>query len=165
MTTDEKKGGLHRRDFLWTASLMPIALALGCSKDASPAEVEAAIRKFILAVGPWGEDQRSVAEDFATRFLRANGVSGAFLAQAETAAPLAGRPPFRDGPMALDELDLSECSEAERKLLTDLVTQIYGLLEVHFVHLAGIPNVGDCAGREQYTRPPSEWLAPYRKPR
>ena len=84
--------------------------------------------------------------------------------QGATAGPLANRAPFRDGPMALDELDFSGCSKAEKDLLTGLVTQIYGLLEVHYVHVAGVPDVGVCAGREQYTRPPSEWTAPYRWP-
>ena len=163
MTVDENND-IPRRDFLWTASLMPLALALGCGQDPSPAEIEAAIRRFILAVGPWGEDQRHVAEEFATRFLAARGVSGAFLEQGETTERLASRPPFHVGPMALDTLDLSGCSMAEKKLLTDLVTQIYGLLEVQYVHLSGVPDVGVSAGREQYTRPPSEWSAPYRRP-
>lgn len=165
MTDHDIESGLPRRDFLRLASLMPLALALGCSEDAGAAEIEAAIRKFILAVGPWGEDQRMVAEDFATRFLAAGGVSGMFLAQTETADRLASRAPFRDAPMALKELDLSGCSPEERKLLIDLVTQIYGLLEVHYVHLAGVPDVGVCAGREQYQLPPFEWSAPYRRPR
>ena len=164
MMTDESKNDIPRRDFLWAASMMPLALALGCSKDASPVEAETAIRKFILAVGPWGEDQRERAEDFATRFLAARGVSSAFLAQGDAAASLASRAPFRDEALALESLDLSGCSEAERNLLTSLVTQIYGLLEVHS-DIAGVPDVGICAGREQYTRAPSEWSAPYRRPR
>ncbi len=163
MTDHEVASDLPRRDFLRLAALMPLALALGCSQDAGAAEIEAAIRKFILAVGPWGEDQRMVAEDFATRFLAAGSVSGMFLDQGETADRLASRTPFDRGSLALDTLDLSGCSPEERKLLIDLVTQIYGLLEVHYVHLAGVPDVGVCAGREQYQLPPAEWSAPYRR--
>ena len=165
MTHRENESHLPRRDFLQIVSLMPLALALGCSTETSAAEIEAAIRKFILAVGPWGEDQRDIADDFATRFIAADGVSSAFLSQGETADRIASRAPFSKGPMALDTLDLSGCSEAEKKLLTDLVTQIYGLLEVQYLHLAGVPDVGVCAGREQYKLPPSEWSAPYRRPK
>ena len=142
MKTDQKKSDLPRREFLRLAGLMPLALALGCSEDASTAEVENAIRKFIFAVGPWGEDQRSDAESFATRFMAAGAVSEVFLEQVGTAKTLAGRAPFSTGPMKLDELDLSGCSAAEKKLLTDLVQQIYGLLEVQYVYLRGEPDIG-----------------------
>jgi hypothetical protein len=153
-----KEKDFSRRDFLRMASVAPFALVLGCSNDGSgPGDAEEAIKTLILALGPWGEDRRDQAEDFSRRFLAAQSVSEAFLAQGESVKHLASRAPFRDQPLALESLDLSDYSESERKLLTSLTTQIYGILEVHYFHVAGMPDVGVCAGREWYTRPPSEW--------
>jgi hypothetical protein len=153
-----KEKGFLRRDFLRLASVAPFTLVLGCSNDGSGlVDAEEAIKTLILALGPWGEDRRDQAEDFSRRFLAARSVSGAFLAQGESVKHLASRAPFRDQPLALESLDLSDYSEPERKLLTSLTTQIYGILEVHYFHVAGMPDVGVCAGREWYTRPPSEW--------
>lgn len=151
--------GILRRDFLLLASSGALfVFAQSCSKDGSrPVDSKEALITIILAIGPWGEDRREQAEDFAMRFLAALGISQDILDQAEPAKSLASRAPFRDKPLALESLDLSGCSEAERNLLTSLVTQIYGLLEVHYFHVAGMPDVGICAGVEWYTRPPSEW--------
>ncbi len=162
MSDTPQDRGLPRRNFLVTVSLAPLAIALGCGRGAGPAEAGEALRRFIYAIGPWTVDQRAVAEEFVDRFLAANGVAGDLLEHGVVAENLASEQPFRDGPWALDELDLSPLSKAERELLLDLVTQIYGLLEVHHVHVAGIPNLGVCAGREQYKLAPVDWLPPYR---
>jgi hypothetical protein len=131
---------------------------LGCSKEAhQPMEVEEALRILIMAIGPWSEDRRDQANDCATRFLAAYTVSDPFLAQGGVARDIANRTPFRDRPMALQSLDFSGYSDAEKGLLTTLIAQLYGLFEVHYHHIAGMPDVGVCAGREWYTRPPSEW--------
>ncbi len=147
-----------RRDFLRMVSMAPFALTLGCGKEAhQPMEIEEALKALILAIGPWGEDRRDEANDFVTRFLAARAVSGPFRAQENVVKDLAKRAPFRDRPMALQSLDFSNYSDADKGLLTSLVAQFYGFFEVHYHHVAGMPEVGVCAGREWYTHPPSEW--------
>ncbi len=153
-----KTCGILRREFLRLASMAPFALTLGCGKEAhQPVEVEEALRILILAIGPWSEDRRDQADDCATRFLAARTASDPFLAQGDVAKDLAKRTPFRDHPMALRVLDFSDYSDVETGLLTSLVAQLYGFFEVHYHHVAGMPDVGVCAGREWYTRPLSEW--------
>ncbi len=115
------------------------------------------MQTLILAIGPWGEDRRAQAEDFIKRFLAARGVSGAFLDQSEVVQQLANKAPFHDHPLALNSLNLKLYSEVERELLTSLVTQIYDFMEVHYHHVAGMPDAGVCGGREWYTLPPAKW--------
>jgi hypothetical protein len=160
MKENQKQDGLGRRDFLRSASLVSLALALGCGRDASSAEIEAAIRSFILAVGPWDEAQREEAEAFATKFLAVRG--GELRAHGSTTVALANRAPFRSSPMALAKLDLSGRTPEEKKLLSEFVTEIYSLIAIHYV-VAGRSPVGQCAGRVQYTLPPEEWAAGLRK--
>ncbi len=153
-----RKNGLNRRCFLSIAAASPFAVTIGCSKEEDETQLtEDALRILVLAIGPWGLDKRAEADDFAARFLRATGVSGPFLSQSTTLRGLADQAPFRDHPMAIDSLDLAHYSAAEKKLLTSLTTRIYGLFEVHYHHVAGMPDVGNCAGREWYTRAPSDW--------
>lgn len=153
---------MARRDFLRLVASSPLAVALGCTADSGPEEVEAALRALVLAMGPWGAERREHGEDFASRFVAARGVSDGTRSHAEVVQGLTARLPFRDGPSALEDLDLAGCSAAERQLLTGLAGEIYGILEVQS-HLAGVPDVGICAGREQYVRAPWEWSAPYRR--
>ena len=153
---------LPRRDFVRLTALAPLAIALGCSRDAGEAEIEAALRRFILAIGPWGEDQRMAAEDFVDRFLRAP--TCAAWREAPTSAP--GIPQRLDldaDALGVDELDLSRLDEAEREVVIGVVLELYGTLDVHYVQLCGTPLPGICAGREHYTRAPTEWNAPYRR--
>ncbi len=153
-----KTFGILRRDFLRIASMAPFALTLGCGREAHQSmETEEALKALILAIGPWGEDRRDEANDCVTRFLAARTVSDPFLAQGNVTRGLAERAPFRDRPMALQSLDFSNYSDADKGLLTSLVAQFYGFFEVHYHHVAGMPEVGVCAGREWYTYAPSEW--------
>lgn len=153
-----KRKGFSRRYFISMASATPFALMLGRISHARVStDTEEALRVLILAIGPWGEDRRLQANDFVRRFLAARSVSEPFLTQEETVRSLANRAPFCDRPLALQSLDLSVYSDAEKDLMTSLVTQTYGFFEVHYFHVAGMPDVGVCKGREWYTRPPSEW--------
>ncbi len=153
-----KEKGFSRRNFLRLASAAPLALTLGCgSEDRAALEAEDALRILILAIGPWGEDRRSQADNFVTRFIPASAVSGSFLAQRETLKSLTNRAPFRDRPMALQSLDLRQYSDAEMDLLASLTAQIYSLYEVHYHHVGGMLDAGICGGREWYQSSPSEW--------
>ncbi len=154
-----KENDVLRREFLKLISSGALfAFAQGCSSDGSkPVTAREALTTIILAIGPWGEDRRDMAEDFAKRFLAAQGNSSEVLSQGESAKSLMDRVPFRNRPLALDTLDLSGFSETERNMLVSLVTQIYGLLEVHYFHVAGMPDIGVCGGTEWFSRPPSEW--------
>ncbi len=155
-----------RRDFLRMVAAAPVAMgatlpfavSLSCGKGEPPAdEVELALQTLILAIGPWGEDRRAQAVDFAGRFLAVKSASGTFFEQGEIAKELAGGTPFREQPMALESLNLKAYSDAEREFLVSLVTKVYGFFEVHYFHVAGMPDVGVCSNREWYTQPPSEW--------
>ncbi len=145
-----------RRVILRMATVAPFALTLSCGKEEHPPlEAHDALKTLILAVGPWGKDRRDQADDCATRFLAARTVSEPFFEQGEVVKDLVSRAPFRDRPMALPSLDLSDYSDAEKGLLTSLVAQLYSVFEVHYHHVAGMPDVGLCGGREWYTEPPS----------
>jgi hypothetical protein len=153
-----KEKGFSRRNFLRLASAAPFALTLGCGGEAyADLEAEDALRILILAIGPWGEDRRSQADKFVTRFIPASTVSGSFLAQGETLKHLVNRKLFRDRPMALQSLDLGQYSDTEKDLLTSLTARIYSLYEVHYHHVGGMPDAGICGGREWYQGSPSEW--------
>ena len=153
-----KRKGFSRRYFISMVSATPFALMLGrISQVRASTSPDEALSTLILAIGPWGEDRRPQANDFVKRFLAARSVSEPFLNQGETILSLANRAPFRDRPLALQSLDFSGYSDAEKELMTSLVTQTYGFFEVHYLHVAGMPDVGVCKGRRWYTRPPLEW--------
>ncbi len=153
-----KRNGFTRRYFMRLVSATPLALMLGHFSEArAHTNPKDALRTLILAIGPWEEDRRLQANDFVKRFLTIRSASEPFLSQKEALMSLANRAPFQDQPLALQSLDLSGFSDAEKDLMNSLVTQIYGFFEVHYFHVAGMPDVGVCKGREWYTRPPSEW--------
>lgn len=155
-----KRKGFSRRYFIRLASATPFALMLGRIRQTrASTSPEEALRTLILAIGPWKEDRRVQAENFLMRFVSAGDISEPFLTQGKTITRLADRMPFRNQPLALQSLDLSDYSAAEKELLTSLTTQLYSFYEVHYFHVAGMPDVGVCKGREWYTRPPSEWTA------
>ena len=153
-----RRNGFTRRYFIHMVSATPLALMLGrISQARTSKNPEDALRTLILAIGPWDVDRRLQADEFMKRFLTARKVSEPFLSQKEALMSLANHAPFQDQPLALQSLDLSGFSDAEKDLITSLVTQIYGFFEVHYFHVAGMPDVGVCKGREWYTHPPSEW--------
>jgi len=147
-----------RRIFLRLASAVPFVLTLGWGRESHAAlKAEDALRILMLALGPWGEDRKSQADDFVTRFISAKAVSGFFLEQGETLDILINRTPFCDRPMALQSLDLGLYSDAEQDLLTSLTARIYSLFEIHYHHVGGMPDAGICGGREWYQSSPSKW--------
>jgi len=153
-----KEKGFSRRNFLLLATTAPIALTLGCRNEGHAVlTAEDALKILVLAVGPWGEDHRSQADNFAARFIQASAVSSPFTAQGETLQKLINRAPFSDHPMALQSLDLGQYSDSEKDLLISLTAQIYSLYEVHYHHVGGMLDAGICGGREWYQTSPSAW--------
>jgi hypothetical protein len=106
----------------------------------------------VLALGPWPEDDKERAEDFADRFVTYAG-SLYLPDSAATIQSLAGRLPA--GAMALEKIDLGDLSAEEREVLTQLTKQIYSFIEVRFF-VASEPPWGRCLGeRTWYTRAPA----------
>ncbi|UCH83334.1 MAG: hypothetical protein JSW50_12855 [Candidatus Latescibacterota bacterium] len=140
----------RRRQLLQMIATAPLALALGCdaergsqsTKVAAP-EAKEALRKLIVCLGPWSAEEKTLADDFAARFVESRYTVGSFLpGSAKIVQSLAER--FPTGVMA-DEVDLGPLSTAERELLTTLVQQIYSFVDVRF-HVAKEPPFGQCVG-------------------
>lgn len=149
-----------RRTVLRFLLTLPLALFLGCrSRLLAPTAAaplpspEAALRRLVLLVGPWGEGERKQAEDFARRFLAAeNAVSPYLPDSAALVQSLAGR--FPAGAMAVGEIDLAALPAGERELLLQLTRQIYTYVEVRFF-VNGEPSWGECQkDHMRYTRAP-----------
>lgn len=148
---------LSRRALLRSAVAAPFLLAWGCGReDAVRSEEEEALRVLLRALGPWKEDRLGQAEDFLDRYLVSGETVAPLFARAKVARRLVDREPFRDRPLALDDLDLSTFSGDEQELLTLLVEQLYSTFEVQFVHVGGALDLGVCAGLESYTQAPPD---------
>lgn len=150
-----------RRTVLRFLLTLPLALLFGCkpkvrttAAEAPAPSPEEALRRLVLLVGPWGERQRELAEDFARRFLTAeNAVSPYLPTSASTVQSLARR--FPAGAMAVDEINLAKLPEKERELLLQLSRQIYIYVEVRFF-VNGEPPWGECLEDHlAYTRTPA----------
>ena len=151
----------ERRRFLGMLVSLPAALSLGCATKGSTPMVQPkvpspdqALRRLILAAGPWPSGEREKGEDFARRFLAADGAVSSYLpAHGKVLQALAGR--FPDGASALEEIDLGALSPKERELLLKLVAQLYSYIEVRFF-ISREPPWGECQpDRMRYTRSPA----------
>lgn len=151
----------ERRRFLGILVSLPAALSLGCATKGGTSTVrptlpspEESLSKLILAAGPWPSGERGNADDFARRFLAAEGAASPYLpGHGRALQTLAGRIP--DGALALKEIDLRALSPEERDLLLKLVEQLYNYVEVRFF-VNREPPWGECQpDRMIYTRPPS----------
>jgi hypothetical protein len=63
-----------RREFLALLASLPGVVLIGCGTGGEETGVKAlsprdSMKKLILALGPWTEDQKAEAERFADRFL------------------------------------------------------------------------------------------------
>lgn len=148
----------ERRGFLKMMFAVPAALSIGLEPELFLAEVEKsalspedALRRLIFLLGPWTENEREEAEDFAGRFLKH--ASGPYLpGSGGLVKSLARRLP--SGTMALDSINMIDLPPEEKKLLEKLLSQLYTLVEVRF-DVSGEPPWGECrTDRLHYTRPP-----------
>ncbi len=147
-----------RREFLGILMSLPMGFVLGCRTELpgsstiapllSPKE---SLRKLILLVGPWSDQDQ--ADNFARRFLQTKQAAGRYLSgSSELLQRLASR--FPNGTMAVDKIDLQALPEPERELLTNLVQQIHCFLEVRF-RISDEPPFGECQeDRLRHTRVP-----------
>jgi hypothetical protein len=144
-----------RREFLKLTVSVPVALSVGIrpglllAGEKTPLGPGDSLRKLVCLLGPWKEKEK--ADDFAARFLRH--ASGPYLPGSEgVVRSLAAR--FPTGVLAVKDVALKDLPPEERKLLLDLVSRLYTLMEVRF-HVQGEPPPGQCqTDRLRYTRAP-----------
>lgn len=157
-----KKFSPERRRFLGFLASLPLVFTLGCDRSGkrvavTPATLgpEESLNKLLLTLGPWHSEEREKAEDFAKRFLKAEGAGSAYLSSSgKLVQNLASR--FPDDSFALKEIDLTGLSGEERELLLNLVTQLYNYIEVRFF-VSNEPPWGECQpDRTRYTLPPAK---------
>jgi hypothetical protein len=136
-----------RREFLALLASLPGAVLIGCNsggRDNEKLSPRDAMKKLIIALGPWTVEEKTEAEDFAERFLNAQHAVGPYLpASSSLVQSLAAR--FPDGTMAIREINLADLPAEERKLLGDLTGQLYGYNEMRFL-VCGEPQAGECQG-------------------
>lgn len=148
-----------RRDFLRLLLSLPAVLSVGLEPGMILADDRIEVpgpvgsfEKLIYSLGPWSKTEREKAEDFAGRFLK-HTASSYLTRPAETINRLAGR--FSSEDMAMETINLKELPPEETQLLTDLLEQLYTLVEVRF-HVLNEPPQGECLNdRLRYTRPPA----------
>lgn len=147
-----------RREFIRLMLSVSAALSVGLKPVDLLAQAEKqglssldSLKKLIYILGPWTGAKSKKARDFAGRFIRH--ASGPYLPKSDgLIRSLAGR--FTSGAIAHDSIELQGLPPAERKLLMQLVGQLYTLVEVRF-DASGEPPWGQCqTDRLRYTRPP-----------
>lgn len=146
-----KNWKISRGQFLRILASLPIFSAIGLDSklfkytvSAEPQTPEESLKKLIFLFGPWSEKDRKEAEDFAGRFLSAKHAVAPYLPGSnELVQSLAKR--FPANSIALNEVNLENLSPKERKLLMELVNQLYNLIEVRFT-VSNEPSWGECLG-------------------
>lgn len=141
----------NRREFLRLLATLPPMALLGCesggekvSTKAAQLSPEESLKKLINILGPWGDNERERADNFANRFLNAEHLTGAYFPEKdEVVQSLAAR--FHDEMKAANEIDLGSLPASERELLVGLAAQLYSLTEVRFF-VCGEPQAGQCLG-------------------
>jgi len=91
-----------------------------------------ALKKLIILFGPWSIKQKQEAEDFANRFIKARHLAKPFLGESVMLLQSIAKH-FSDKDPALKEINLEEFSAKEQHLLSQLVSQLYGLREVRYL--------------------------------
>ena len=148
-----------RRKFLKVLISLPLAFTFGYRPGLVESAVqktslnpEESVKKLIVLLGPWSPAKRKEAEDFAGRFLKAKHAVTPYLPGLNSLVQrLASRfPEIR----SVDEINLGSLPPDERKILMQLVKQLYSLIEVRFV-AANEPPWGECqVDRLRHTRSP-----------
>ncbi len=148
-----------RRKFLKVLISLPLALTFGYRPRLVESAVqktslnpEESLKKLIVLFGPWSRAKKKEAEDFAARFLKAKhavipylpGSSG-FIQRLASLFPEI---------RSVDEINLGSLHPDERRVLMQLVKQLYSMIEVRFV-AANEPPWGECqVDRLRHTRAP-----------
>ena len=150
---------ITRRDFnlLTTKAIAGIALYqfIGCTDDVKLiTKNEENLKKLIIAFGPWPLIDKSVANDFANRFLKASHLSQNYLEKAtELIKNIANKLP--KNAITLESLELRKFSIEEKELIITLCKQLYNLVEVRY-YVSNMPQFGECQGDALfYTKLPS----------
>jgi len=147
-----------RRQFLNLTSKLLVSLPMiytfSCvSKNASLLNSKDSLRKLILLLGPWTNEEKLKAEDFAKSFLKANHATSPYLpGSSKLVQSLANQ--FPDESMAISEIHLKNLTAEEQKLLVTLTQQLYSFVEVRF-DVANEPPWGQCQGSNWHTRTPA----------
>ncbi len=148
-----------RREFLKLMLSVSLVLSAGLEPEVLAAEVkktalspEDSLRRLLYLLGPWTEAERGKAEDFARRFLKH--ASGPYFSGTDSAlSSVADR--FSSQAMAIESISLRDLPSEERKLLSQLLGQLYTLVEVRF-EVSHQPPWGECqTDRLIYTKSPT----------
>jgi hypothetical protein len=151
-----------RRQFLKIAISLPAAFIMAC--ESKPGEMEdlapllnpeESLKKLILLMGPWSDQEKKQAENFAERFIKQEHAGGQYLnGSSKLIQNLASR--FSGDKMAVKNINLAKLPDDERVVLINLVKQIYSLIEVRF-YVSKEPPWGECQGSNTWhTRIPAE---------
>lgn len=144
----KNESNLNRRQFINISSkliiTLPIVCTFGCESKDGELNPEESLKKLILLLGPWKEDEKQKAEDFAERFVTAKHLSNIYLTESgKIVQSLTGR--FSAETMAAKEIDLQALPVEEKDLLIKLTKELYSLVEVRF-DVAKEPAWGQCLG-------------------
>jgi len=156
MKTLEK---VSRRQFLNTGgkflAFIPFTGIISCIPDSgSRLSPEESLKKLIFLIGPWIFEGKSVAEDFADRFLKSDHVKQYLPKSGKIIQSLAGR--FPNNTWAIDHINLKDLPKEKQELLVGLTKQIYSFVEVRF-YVSKEPAWGLCQGNNMWqTRSPKQ---------
>jgi len=154
-----KMGKITRREFnlLTTKVIASITLYqfIGCTDEVKLiSKGEENLKKLVIAFGPWPMIDRSIAEDFANRFIEVSHLSQNYLKKSvELVNNIANKLP--KNAIALESLDLRKFSFEENEFILTLCKQLYNLVEVRY-YISKMPQFGECqVDALFYTKSPS----------
>ncbi len=136
-------------------AVIPLFHFIGCKDDASiESSIKKDLKKLIIAFGPWPSIDRSIAEDFAERFVNAHHLTQSYLhKKADLLITISNKIPKNS--ISIESLDLSKFSSEEHDLIMNLCDQIYNLVEVRYF-ISNMPPWGECQIDELfYSKMPS----------
>ncbi len=135
----------HEFNLLTTKIIAGITLYqfVGCSNEGKiKSKGEENLKKLVIAFGPWPMIDRSIAEDFAKRFIEVSHLSQNYLRKSvELVNNIANKLP--KNAIALESLDVRKFSFEENKLILTLCKQLYNLVEVRY-YISNMPQFGEC---------------------
>lgn len=150
---------ITRRDFNLqiTKAIAGISIYqfIGCKDEVKLlSKKEENLKKLVIAFGPWTQNDISIAEDFANRFVKASHLSENHLENsADLVNSISDKLP--KNAIALDALELRIFSAEEYEFVIILCKQIYNLVEVRYF-VSNMPIFGECQVDELfYTQKPS----------
>ncbi len=138
---------ITRREFnlLTTKVIAGITLYqfIGCENETrSELTSKENLKKLIIAFGPWTIIDKTIAADFAERFVNAHHLTKNYLQKkTELIVKIANKIPKNS--IAMESLDLRKFSVEENELIMNLCKQIYNLVEVRYF-ISNMPPYGEC---------------------